>query len=113
MVPAQAEALVDIRLLPGQEPDDVLAAVQSCIDAVVAERPGFSVEVTVKNRLPAAVIPPEHRLVQVAQDQAERYSGRAWPAEGAGPANEGYMLIEAGIPTLPGFGPTRRWGACR
>ena len=25
---------------------------------------------------------------------------------GAGPANEGYMLIDAGIPTLCGFGPT-------
>ena len=25
---------------------------------------------------------------------------------GAGPGNEGFMLIEAGIPTLCGFGPT-------
>ena len=52
------------------------------------------------------MIPPDHRLVQVAQKQAERWTGRQWPVAGAGPANEGYMLIEAGIPTLPGFGPT-------
>jgi len=32
--------------------------------------------------------------------------GQIWPIGGAGPANEGYMLIGAGIPTLPGFGPT-------
>jgi acetylornithine deacetylase/succinyl-diaminopimelate desuccinylase-like protein len=31
--------------------------------------------------------------------------GRDYPIRIAGPANEGYMLIGAGIPTLPGFGP--------
>jgi acetylornithine deacetylase/succinyl-diaminopimelate desuccinylase-like protein len=33
-------------------------------------------------------------------------TGRRWQALGAGPGNEGYMLIGAGIPTLCGFGAT-------
>ncbi len=45
-------------------------------------------------------------MVKTAQQHARIITGHAWPVAGAGPANEGYMLIEAGIPTLCGFGPT-------
>jgi acetylornithine deacetylase/succinyl-diaminopimelate desuccinylase-like protein len=55
--------------------------------------------------LPAAAIPQDHRLVQIAQHVAKSITGTDWEARGAGPANEGYMLIETGIPTLCGFGP--------
>lgn len=105
MVPATATAMVDIRLMPGQSADAALGAVQAVIDREVARRPGLAVSMTVKNRLPGAAIPVDHPLVQVAQRHAQALTGRPWPAAGAGPANEGYMLIEAGIPTLCGFGP--------
>ncbi len=106
MVPATATAVLDCRLMPGQTPEAVLDAVQRIIDAECANRPGLRVAVQVKNRLPAAAIPAEHPLAQLAQRHAEAITGRTWPIRGAGPANEGYMLIGAGIPTLPGFGPT-------
>ena len=40
----------------------------------------------------------------IALAQARALSSRALDLGVAGPANEGYMLIGAGIPTLPGFG---------
>ncbi len=106
MVPATATAVLDSRLMPGQNPDTVLAAVQTIIDAECAKRPGLTVSIQVKNRLPAAAIPAVHPLAQIAQQHAQAVTGQPWPIRGAGPANEGYMLIGAGIPTLPGFGPT-------
>ncbi|MBK8904727.1 MAG: M20/M25/M40 family metallo-hydrolase [Anaerolineaceae bacterium] len=105
-VPAVATAVIDCRLMPGQTPEMVLDAVQSIIDAACANRPGLRVSIQVKNRLPAAAIPAEHPLAQLAQRHAQTITGRPWPIRGAGPANEGYMLIGAGIPTLPGFGPS-------
>lgn len=105
MVPAEAEAMVDVRLLPGQEPEDVLASLKRVVSATVARRPGLSVDVEVKNRLPAAAIPADHPLAQTAAHWAQALTDRPWPIRGAGPANEGYMLIGAGIPTLCGFGP--------
>jgi acetylornithine deacetylase/succinyl-diaminopimelate desuccinylase-like protein len=60
----------------------------------------------VKNSLPAAAIAADHPLPLAAQRHALAVTGRPWPIAGAGPANEGYMLIGAGIPTLPGFGPS-------
>ena len=106
MVPASAEALVDVRLMPGQDSAAVVAAVKDVIADVTARRPGLSVTMNVKNDLPGAAIPAHHPLATTAQRTAEALTGVTWPIAGAGPANEGYMLIEAGIPTLCGFGPT-------
>ena len=106
MVPASATAVLDCRLMPGQTPEMVIDTVQAIIDAECANRPGLRVTIQVKNRLPAAAIPAEHPLAQIAQRHAQEMTGQPWPIRGAGPANEGYMLIGAGIPTLPGFGPT-------
>lgn len=105
MVPAAAEALVDIRLMPGQSAPQVIDAVQQVIDAECARRPGLSMTMFIKNNLPGAAIAEDHALVKIAQVHTKRWTGHTWPVAGAGPANEGYMLIESGIPTLPGFGP--------
>lgn len=106
MVPANAEAVVDVRLMPDQPVEDVLAAIESLINAEIARRPGLHVTYEVKTNLPSAAIAMEHQLVKTAQQHTRTITGQAWPVAGAGPANEGYMLIEAGIPTLCGFGPT-------
>jgi succinyl-diaminopimelate desuccinylase len=106
MVPGAATAVIDCRLMPGQTPEMVINAVQRIIDAECRNRPGLRVTIQVKNRLPAAAIPAQHPLAQLAQRHAQTLTGQPWPIRGAGPANEGYMLIDAGIPTLPGFGPS-------
>ena len=95
MVPAGAGVLVDIRLMPGQSAEDVRARIDEVIRAVM-----------VKNDLPGAAIPMDHPLALLAQHYARAITGQPWPIVGAGPANEGYMLIDAGTPTLCGFGTT-------
>ncbi len=106
IVPDSARALVDIRLLPGQSSAEVLELVRNKIRAVENERPRISFEMKVSVDIPGAVIPANHSLALLAQDYTEAVTGRRWAAAGAGPANEGYMLIGARIPTLCGFGPT-------
>ncbi len=105
MVPASASALVDIRLLPGQDRNAVLADVETVLDEEMKQRPGFKVKTHVKNSFPGVALPINHPLVSIAVDVTKEATGRKWRAVGAGPGNEGYMLIEAGIPTLCGFGP--------
>lgn len=105
MVPGQAEALVDIRTLPGQDQEDLLQQVQRVLQRVEGKRSGLKLSMEVKNRLPGAAIPADHPLVERAVKYTGIVTGSPWPARGAGPANEGYMLIQAGIPTLCGFGP--------
>ncbi len=106
IVPAHAEALVDVRLMPGQDAREVIAAVQAAVEAELALRPGLRIGIEIKNNLPGVALDPGHRLVQSARRWTREITGQEWPVAGAGPANEGYMLIQAGIPTLCGFGPT-------
>ena len=106
IVPESASAIVDIRLLPGQDPQAVLDKVAEIVKTVEKERPGLKTEIVKKVEIPGAAIPLDHPLARIAQDYTETYTGTRWEAAGAGPGNEGYMLIGAGIPTLCGFGPT-------
>ena len=106
IVPDSGTAIVDIRLLPGQSSADVLELVQEQIRIVENERPRIMFDMKVTVNIPGAFIPKDHPLALLAQDYTEAVMGRRWETKGAGPANEGYMLIGAGIPTLCGFGPT-------
>ena len=106
IVPESANAVVDIRLLPGQSSEAVLEPVREQIRAVEKNRSRISFDMKVIVDIPGAYIPKDHPLALIAQDYTEKMTGRRWETAGAGPANEGYMLIEAGIPTLCGFGPT-------
>ena len=106
VVPSNAAAIVDIRLLPGQNPNTILDQIKALLCHEMKLRPGLKAELKVKNSLPAVTLDTNHSLVSTAVDVAQRATGRKWTAIGAGPANEGYMLINAGIPTLCGFGPT-------
>jgi succinyl-diaminopimelate desuccinylase len=106
IVPDSATAVVDIRLLPGQTSSEVLQLVQEQIRDVEKERARITFEMKVTVDIPGAFIPRDHPLALIAQDYTEAATGNRWNTAGAGPANEGYMLIQAGIPTLCGFGPT-------
>ena len=106
VVPESATALVDIRLLPGQSSAEVMNLMQEQVQVVEKKRPRIRIETKVTVNIPGAVIPKTHPLALLAQDYTEAVTGRRWETAGAGPANEGYMLIGAGIPTLCGFGPT-------
>ena len=106
IVPDSASAVVDVRLLPGQLSVHILELVRNQIRAVENERPRINFEIKVSVDIPGAVISKDHPLALIAQDYTEALTGRRWETAGAGPANEGYMLIGSGIPTLCGFGPT-------
>jgi acetylornithine deacetylase/succinyl-diaminopimelate desuccinylase-like protein len=105
MVPNKASAIVDIRLLPGTDSSAILEQIESLLIEETQLRPGLQCNLSVKNNLPAVMIDESHPLVTITIDIAQRITRKNWKAIGAGPANEGYMLINSGIPTLCGFGP--------
>jgi acetylornithine deacetylase/succinyl-diaminopimelate desuccinylase-like protein len=72
VLPAQASAWLDFRLVPDQQPDDMLELVRSHLD-----RRGFTdVEITVLAKADAAVTPPDDPFVVRAVTVAERLTGR-------------------------------------
>ncbi len=105
MVPASAEAMVDVRLLPGQTGEEVLAAIRRLADPILEKRPGVELSWQKRIDLPAVAIPLETPIVQALGRWTAELVGQYPATVGAGPANEGYLLIQAGIPTVCGFGP--------
>ena len=105
MVPAHAEAMIDTRMLPGQDGDTLLAEMQRLAQEVEARRPGIRFEWQKLIDLPAVSIPADTPIVRALGHWTQELTGQQPLVAGAGPANEGYLLIGAGIPTVCGFGP--------
>jgi acetylornithine deacetylase/succinyl-diaminopimelate desuccinylase-like protein len=71
VLPAQASAWLDLRLVPKQRPSDILALLREHLD-----RKGFAdVELTVLGEAEAAGTPIEHPFVQRVLDVAEEVTG--------------------------------------
>ena len=58
------------------------------------------------NYAPAAISDDQSAIVSVLESVVETVTATKSVRVVAGPANEGYLLIERGIPTICGFGPT-------
>ena len=119
VVPSNASALIDIRLMPSTSADTILQQIKDTLNNIINERNEFyrektldstssarlSASITVKNHLPAATIETNHPLVLSCVNAVKNILNITPTTNGCGPANEGYMLIESGIPTICGFGP--------
>ena len=74
-------------------------------EEIQQRRPGIQFEFKKLIDVPAVSIPAETPIVDALACWTERLTGQKPRIAGAGPANEGYLLIGAGIPTICGFGP--------
>jgi len=114
IVPDSCEALVDCRLTPEVSRAELDERLQAAIRIIQAEVPRLRFEVQLLNDAPAAftpddaaIVPPDDAAIVPALDSAIReVTGVVPPRLVAGPANEGYLLVERGIPTICGMGPT-------
>ncbi|CAF0893670.1 unnamed protein product [Adineta steineri] len=119
VVPSNASAMVDIRLMPSTSAKDILKTIEDIVKNIIDERNEYyrkmtpnsnlsarlSATITIKNQLPAAAIDSNHALVLSCVNAVKKILNITPTTNGCGPANEGYMLIDSGIPTICGFGP--------
>jgi len=99
VVPSNATAIVDVRLMPLTLPDEIISTIQSIINKVIEKRnkpfcpPRLSASLKIKNKLPAVTIDENHKLVQCCKKAVKQIIGVDTVSRGCGPANEGYMLV--------------------
>lgn len=103
VLPVFAEANLSIRLAPGQEVDEIGAAVERLLREAVPE--GAELEVTRLSASPPGLVPPDAPAVQLAQDVFERMVGRRpLLVRSGGTLPIVPALADKGIPTiLTGF----------
>jgi succinyl-diaminopimelate desuccinylase len=106
VVPNHCEALVDVRLTPEYDLDWVDTLLRACIDRVMGEQARIQFSYELLNYVPAAISEENAPVFRVLEEAVRQVKGTIPQRVVAGPANEGYLLIERSIPTVCGFGPS-------
>ncbi len=104
LVPDKARCLIDARLLPIHNNSEYVENITKLAKSFETEKIKFDVEVN--TNLPATFIQNDEKIVTVLKDLSKEVLNIEPEIRGCGPANEGYMFIGAGIPTICGFGVT-------
>lgn len=102
LVPDKARCLVDARLLPNHINEEYVNKIKGLAKQFESEKIKF--DVSVQTNLPGAFIPKDERIVQILDNLSQQVLKRKSEIRGCGPANEGYLFIGKGIPTICGFG---------
>ena len=103
IVPDEAKVLFDIRTLPEHNNDEIIKKITEITEKLSTNKRKF--KVNVKNNIPAALTDPESEIIKKALRLNKDIFKVESKISGSGPANEGYMLIKRGIPTIMGYGP--------
>ena len=105
VIPAKATAKVSIRLVPDQDPQEILRAVR---EFVAANTPaGIQVEVRELHSAPASMVSPDHPAIRTAAQALEEVFGQptVFIRSGGSIPIAGDITKHLGIPTvLMGFG---------
>lgn len=104
-VPAECTTVVDIRYLPGVSIKEVYQEIKNLCEEIIEKRPGLSVHLEKFVDIPAIIMPDNEPIVEDLKKSCEEVYGEPISTRGTGPANESFMLIKMGIPTVV-FGPT-------
>jgi acetylornithine deacetylase/succinyl-diaminopimelate desuccinylase-like protein len=104
VLPVSAEANLSIRLAPGQEVEQIAAAVEELLREGTPD--GAELEVQRLSAAAAGLVPPDAQAVQLAQDAFERTMGRRpLLVRSGGTLPIVPALVDKGIPTIvTGFG---------
>lgn len=102
-VPDLCESVVEVRYLPGLEIRHVYHQLKTLIESVAQKR-NTRAECEIFVDIPAVSLSPEEKIVEITQQACKDVYGESISALGTGPANESFMLIKKGIPTVV-FGP--------
>ncbi len=103
-VPDYCESVVEIRYLPRFPIHKVYQKIKDIAERTCRKREKLRVNLEKFVEIPAICLSPEEKIVKVLQDACLQVYGNPVSIRGTGPANESFLLIERGIPTVV-FGP--------
>ena len=106
IIPELCTAEVDARTIPGVSAQMILREVEGVIERLGAEDPSFAAKAEIAASSQPAEISVDHQAVEAARKAAERVVGYEPPLRGGWGSNDSsYLIHDAGVPTICGFGP--------
>ncbi|WP_265446689.1 M20 family metallopeptidase [Flexivirga meconopsidis] len=101
IVPASCRIQADRRLLPGEDPDSVLAQVVDRIDSLGLERDELTTQVALPMSMPGFETAVDSRFVQVVDESLAHSGGPGSPPGGwTAACDGGFVSRDLGVPTV-------------
>ena len=106
VIPPECFAEADIRTVPGMRKEEVLAKIAQVFANVQKKHPEVVWKMSKVSWSDPAEISEDHEIVLAAKRAAKRVTGKEPGLRGGHGTNDSqYLINNAGIPTLCGFGP--------
>lgn len=103
IVPDYCESMVEIRYLPQFPIEKIYHQIKDIAERI-AEKRGLKVTLEKFVEIPAVCLSPDEKIINDLKKACEEVYHQPIITRGTGPANESFMLIKRGIPTVV-FGP--------
>lgn len=103
-VPGECTGVVEVRYLPGLDIRGVYSQIKDICERIAQKRKGIRVHLEKFVEIPAVVLPEKEPVVEALKGACLSVYGKEISVRGTGPANESFLLIQKGIPTVV-FGP--------
>jgi succinyl-diaminopimelate desuccinylase len=106
VIPERCEAEVDVRLVPGMTTESVVGRINEIIETLRNESSTFSASVETFASAPAAEISESSPVLQAARKATRAVVGYEAPLRaGYGTTDGAYLIHDAGVQVICGFGP--------
>ncbi|MCL5411789.1 MAG: M20/M25/M40 family metallo-hydrolase [Patescibacteria group bacterium] len=103
-VPGECTTVVEVRYLPGLDINSIYTQIKETCEKIVKRRVGLTVNLEKFVEIPPVALSSEEPVVEALKEACQEVYEKPISARGTGPANESFMLINMGIPTVV-FGP--------
>ena len=104
VVPDICEALLDIRIIPSQEPKEILRETNQKLKEIKKKDKDFKFKIQVLQSQKAFLTNSNEPFLKILKEKAEKILKREIPFRTSGAGSVGNLISKKGIPVLNGFG---------
>ncbi len=104
-VPDRCETISCVRPLPGQGKKEVMDIFRNCLEKLRVKDPQLKYRIEILKFAPGCEINPDVEIVKCLAKNVRAVLGKNLPIKGVTVCCDAHFFVDAGIPTICGFGP--------
>ncbi len=104
-VPERCETISCVRPLPKQSKREIIHIFRDCLEKLKAKDPQLKYKIEIIKSAPGSEISPKTEIVKYLEKNVQEVLGKRLPIKGITQCCDAHFFIDAGIPTICGFGP--------
>jgi succinyl-diaminopimelate desuccinylase len=103
-VPDECEALIDARLIPGQNKANILKEINQGVKKIKQKNKRLNFEIQILNYQPTFLTNPNNKFIKILQKNAKKFLKKDIPLKTGGAGTVGSVISQLKIPVINSFG---------